>query len=178
MSHYQKCPPEVHAMAAEILREFESHQPVADAGVTFSLLFAFGARDENTGELVNGAITHHGQRALGLCRIVNEKDRVKGCPDAEILLDGDYWPTVDEPAQRALLDHELHHIALKTKGEQLQFDCAGRPKLRMRKHDVEIGWFKCIAERHGPHSIERQQAQHLMDSCGQYFWPLALVAAA
>jgi len=158
-------------MAQSLLREFESHLPILESGVTFSLLFAFGDRDEDTGELTSDALTLHGQRALGIARKVSEKDRVKGLPDAEILLDGDYWPTVDEEKQRALLDHEMHHISLKVSKGQIQHDCAGRPKLKLRKHDVEIGWFKCIAERHGAASIERQQAQHILDSCGQYFWP-------
>lgn len=139
MSTYQKCPPEVNQMARELLKEFESHLPVLDAGVTIACLFAYGDRDEDTGELKSDAIKHHGQRALGLCRIVNEKDRVKGCADAEILLDGDYWPTIDVPQQRALLDHELHHIKVKDKKGIIQHDCAGRPKLKMRKHDVEFG---------------------------------------
>lgn len=50
-------------------------------------------------------------------------------------------------------------------------DDLGRPKLKMRKHDVEIGWFKIIAERHGAHSIERQQAKIIFDTMGQSFWP-------
>lgn len=171
MPTYQKCPKEVHSMAAEILRAFESHLPLVDCGVTLSLLFAYGDRNEDTGELISDAIKLRGQRALGLCRIVNVKDRIKGNPDAEILLDGDHWPTIDEAVQRALLDHELHHLSVRLKNRQPQHDCAGRPALKMRRHDVEIGWFKCIAERHGEHSSERQQAAHLLDSCGQYFWP-------
>lgn len=159
-------------MAKSVLSVFPSHQPLIDSGVTFAILMAYGDRDEDTGELTNDAITHHGQRALGLARIVNLKDRVKGVADAEILLDGDYWTTIDEAAQRALLDHELHHVSLKISKGIIQHDAAGRPKLKMRKHDVEIGWFKCIAERHGEHSMEQQQAKHIMDFCGQYFWPL------
>lgn len=171
MSTYQKCPKDVHQMAQSIISEFESHKPLSDCGVTLSLLFAYGDRDDETGELNGDAITHHGQRALGLARIVNEKDRVKGNPDAEIILDGDYWVIIDEPVQRALLDHELHHISVKTTKGIIQHDCAGRPKLKMRKHDIEIGWFKCIAERHGKNSMEQQQAARMMDFCGQYFWP-------
>lgn len=172
MSTYQKCPLEVHQMSKEILSEFESHLPLVNAGVTITLLFAYGDRDEDTGELKSDAIKHHGMRALGLCRIVNEKDRVKGCADAEILLDGDYWPTIDAPEQRALLDHELHHLKVSVKDGVIKHDCAGRPKLKMRKHDVEFGWFKTIAERHGEASMEQQQAKQLMDFAGQYFWPL------
>lgn len=171
MSTYQKCPKDIHQMAHEILSQFESHKPLVDHGVTLSLLFAYGDRDEETGELKSDAIKHHGHRALGLCRIVSEKDRIKNNPDAEILLDGDNWPSVSEESQRALLDHELHHLSVKATKGIVQHDCAGRPKLKMRKHDVEVGWFKIIADRHGEHSMEQQQAKHLFDVCGQYFWP-------
>ncbi len=33
----------------------------------------------------------------------------------------------------------------------------GRPQLKLRKHDVEVGWFKCVAERNGAASLERIQ---------------------
>lgn len=178
MPIYQKCPKEIYTIAQGILSQFESHKPLVEAGVTFSLLWAYGDRDEDTGEVVSDAIMHHDQKALGLARIVNEKDRVKGMPDAEVLLDGDYWPTVDEPEQTALLDHELHHFALKISKGQILHDCAGRPKLKMRKHDIEFGWFKCIAERHGKHSMEQRQAAQLMEFSGQYFWPLLAPATA
>lgn len=158
-------------MAAELLKQFEGHAPLLDANVTIEIIMAHGARDDD-GDLCGDAITHHGRKALGLCKIVKELDRVKGMADAEILLDGDYWPTIDEDNQRALLDHELHHISLKLKDGQHQFDCAGRPKLKLRKHTIEVGWFSVIAERHGAASLERIQAKEIMDEAGQYFFPV------
>lgn len=176
MPTFQKCDSSVKAMAKEILSKYESHRPILDVGVTFDFLFAFCDRDEDTNEPLNDALTHNGIRALGIAKIVNLKDRVKGLADAEILLDGDHWAEIKDGDRAALLDHELHHISLKIVKGVIQHDPAGRCKLKMRKHDVEIGWFKTIAERHGKHSIEQQQAAQIMEMAGQYFWP-ALTAA-
>ncbi len=172
MPIYQKSTPEVREMIASLLNEFESHKPLVELKVTIDVLMAHGDRDEETGKLLNDAIKKNGVRALGLARIVNEKDRVKGCADAEILLDADHWGTIDEAEQRAILDHELHHLSLKVVKNVIQHDSQGRPKLKLRKHDIEVGWFKVIAYRHGKASVEQIQAAHMMDTMGQYFWPL------
>ncbi len=176
MPTFQKCPNDVRELAAKILCQFESHKPLIDAGVKVDLLFAYCDRDD-AGEPTNEAISHHGQKAYGLCRILGLKDRTMGRGDAEIMLDGDWWQeTATEEQQSALLDHELHHVALRLKQQQTTFDNLGRPKLRLRKHDVQFGWFACIAERHGKNSIEQIQAASLMDTLGQFFWP-ALASA-
>lgn len=159
-------------MASAILAEFESHKPLVDAKVKIDFVFAFGDRDDE-GNLVSDALMLHGRKALSITRKLSLKDRVMGRGDAEISLDGDWWKeTASEEMQRALLDHELHHVALKITKGQLSFDSEGRPILRLRKHDVEVGWFAAIAERHGKHSVEQMQAKMIMDSVGQFFWPL------
>jgi hypothetical protein len=172
MPTFKKCPIEITTQAVDILARHESHQPLLDCHVKIDYVFAYCDRDDETGEPTGNAITHQGHKALGLTRIVNEKDRAKGNGDAEILLDGDWWSELaTEEQQAALLDHELHHVALKTVKGQIVHDSIGRPKLKLRKHDVQIGWFACIAERNGKNSIEQIQAQVIMDNLGQYFWP-------
>lgn len=158
-------------MASEILNEFDSHKPLIEAKVRIDYLFAYGERDDD-GKLVSDAIVHHGVRALGQARILPVKDRVMGRGDAEIMLDGDYWTEkATEEMQRAILDHELHHVSLKVKKGQYLYDEAGRPQLKMRKHEVQVGWFPLIAERHGKHSQERIQAEVILDTFGQYLFP-------
>lgn len=70
-----------------------------------------------------------------------------------------------------MLDHELFHIQIKMKGQIIQTDDLGRPKIKMRPHDMEVGWFKAVAERNGKYSQERIQALKYMEEMGQYFWP-------
>lgn len=166
MPSYKKATHECREMVQSILAEFETHRPTVDAGVKLDLLFAFPDFDETTGEPINDALKKNGVKALGITRIVNLKDRTKGLGDAEICLDGYWWERADESEQRALLDHELHHIVPTKKVDDL-----GRPKLKLRKHDVEFGWFATIAQRHGVHSQERKQAASMVEVYGQFFFP-------
>lgn len=171
MPTYERADKSVERLADELLKKYETHAPLVNAGVKIDLIFARGSRDEE-GNQTGDAITHQGRRALGLAKINNLKDRVMGRGDAEIQLDGDYWPTITDDQQAALLDHELHHLSLKSdKHGNVKFDDHGRPMLKMRKHDVEFGWFSVIAQRHGKASIEQRQAAALMEMNGQFYWP-------
>lgn len=158
-------------MGEDILSKYESHSPLVKYTVKFDFVFAHPSVDEN-GEPTGDAIKKHGQKALGLCRVINLKDRTMGRGDVEILIDYDWWKNeASEQEQEALLDHELHHAEVKMKDGQPKRDNLGRPLIKLRKHDVEIGWFDIIALRHGKHSIERTQAKKLADEVGQLYWP-------
>jgi hypothetical protein len=158
-------------MAKGILAEFESHLPLVNAGVTTDFVFAFPEYDEKSGKAIGDAIKKNGVKTLGLCRKIGLKDRALGRADTEITLDGEWWETAGEDEQRALLDHELHHIQVKIDKRGLVRDDLGRPVVNLRQHDVEVGWFKIIAQRHGRASQERLQALRIMCDNGQYFWP-------
>jgi hypothetical protein len=170
MPTFKKCDQSVLELAAELLTRFDTHRPLLDARVKFDFLFAFPALDEN-GEPKGNAITKNGVKALGLCRIVSLKDRAKGLGDVEITLDGEWWENASDEEKAALLDHELHHASVKTQNGVLIPDDLGRPMIKLRKHDFEVGWFHLIAERHGEASQERQQAFYLRQKCGQLYWP-------
>jgi hypothetical protein len=175
MSTYQKAPPEVRDMAEAILQEFISYKPIVEAKVKIDFLFAYAevAEDgEQAGEAKGYALTKHGIRALGITRKLGIKDRVMGRGDAEVCLDGDWWKEATPARRRALLDHELHHLEVKTDEDGVVIrDDLKRPKLKLRKHDVEVGWFALVAGRHGSNSLEIEQAKLVMDSYGQLFWP-------
>ncbi len=83
-------------------------------------------------------------------------------PDAESAID----------QQAALLDHELHHLEVQKEGNgRFKFDDLNRPKISMRPHDFEFGWFSIIAKRHPGIALECVQAKTIMDKAGQLFWP-------
>jgi hypothetical protein len=172
MPTYYRCDKSVYAMAASLLAEFDTHKSLVDAKVKIDFVFARADLNDN-GEPIGEAIMHHGSKALGVARKIGLKDRAMGRGDAEITLDGDWWIEAEEENQRALLDHELHHLTCRMTagGLPAKTDDLGRPMLSMRKHDVEFGWFKLIAERHGKHSIEQKQAAQLLNIGGQYFFP-------
>lgn len=170
MPKFQKCPNEIRELANEILCEFETHQPLLDAKVTIDFVFAY-ADEDDAGNKTNRALTKNGVRALGICRKIPTKDRALGRADAEIALDGDWWAEANEAERRALLDHELYHIAIRIDKRGLVRDDLGRPALQLRKHDYEFGWFREVAARHGMFSQERKQAADMLEESGQYFWP-------
>lgn len=176
MPYYRKCPKSVRDMAQNLLSRFETHKPLLDAGVTIDFVFAFPDLDEN-GMALNDALKKGGVKCLGLAKVIPNDRRAKGESDAEIKLDAPHWDAIDQDEQEAILDHELHHLSpvqdgTNTEGNPIfKLDPNGRPKIKMRKHDAEFGWFKIIAERHGRYSIEQIQANWLMAENGQYFWP-------
>ncbi len=172
MAKIEKAPKAIKDFALAILAQYETHKPVLEAKVNIEFLFAYGERHPESNALVSDAITKSGFRVLGQCRKTNSEERAAGRGDAVIMLDADWWEEADEAAQRALLDHELHHIDPVT-DEDGKFvkDKNGRPRIKLRKHDVEVGWFKLIAERNGVHSLECQHAKIIMDHSGQAYWP-------
>lgn len=156
---YARCPQAVADAANSILCRFETHKPLLDARVKIDFLFA--ANEDGP------AIMHHGQGAIGLCRKLGLKDRAAGRGDAEILIDLFFWNNASAEEQDALLDHELHHIDV-AEGKR---DDLGRPVIRLRKHDVQVGWFALIARRHQEASEEWKQGKWIFDNYGQAFWP-------
>lgn len=171
MSTYQKADSAVREMAEKILEQFETHKPLLEYKVKIDFVFAFAAVD-NFGDPKGPALTRHGVGAWGITRKLGLKDRAMGRGDAEISLDGDWWEKATEARRRALLDHELHHLEVKLDDDGILVkDELHRPKLKLRKHDVEVGWFAIVAGRHGGASLEIEQARALMDSYGQLFWP-------
>ncbi len=167
----KRCDPSVNDLAATILFKFETYQPIINAKVTVDYLFAFAERDE-AGEKKGPALKLHGVAALGICRVTNYKDRVKGMADVEISLDGDWWEESSDEEKAALVDHELHHIDLVLdQNGNVKRDDLNRPMITMRKHDSQFGWFAVIAARHGPASQEQQQAKAIVDVYGEYYLP-------
>lgn len=171
MTSFKRCDKVVEKLAATILSKHESHRPLLDAKVTVDFVFAYPEYDEKTGEPLADALTKNGVKALGVTRKIPLKDRALGRADAEIAIDGDWWGKAPEEEQEALLDHELNHLAIKIDKRGLVTDDLGRPMIQLRKHDVDCGWFKIVAERNGTHSIEQQQAKRILDEFGQYIFP-------
>ena len=170
MPTFERCDKSVNEMALQIMHQYDTHKPLIDAGVTIDFVFTRADEDEH-GEPVGSAIVKDGHPCLGLCRKIQLKDRALGRGDAEITLDGNWWEGADDRERRALLDHELHHIAIKIDKRGLVRDDLGRPAIQLRKHDIQVGWFKIIAERHGRNSQECKQAANMIDAYGQYLFP-------
>jgi hypothetical protein len=167
---YDKAPQEVAEKAEALLGKF--HFDITNYDVHIDFIFARSTLDDN-GVPEGPALKHNGYPALGLAKIIGPKDRLMGRGDCEIVLDGDRWPNLSPEQQDALIDHELEHIQIKfDKHGAPVMDDLHRPKLKMKKHDHQFGWFDIIAKRHGSDSIEVNQFRELCeDESGQFYLP-------
>lgn len=147
------------------------HGPLKDAGVTISILMAHPPCDQN-GDVKGPAVSHGGYPALAKIRITSHKDRVHGLGDAELIIDSYEWDTLGAEEQDAVIDHELTHLELRlvedkqTGAMVVDRDDQERPKLKLRKHDHQFGWFNDVVRRHGKASIEWQQYERFADPTG------------
>jgi hypothetical protein len=123
------------------------------------------------------ALAKGGYPAAGMIRVVSEEDRAAGGPDVIVLLDGDKWPGWDDTVRYSLIHHELHHlmpVKLRQQAEggfTCDLDGLDRPKIRLRKHDFEIGGFDVIVERHGDAAIEWQSVKRVHERFAQQTLP-------
>ena len=161
-TRFEKAPARLVRELADLMEAF--HPALSDAEVSVDLLLAFGPRDED-GNILGEAIKVHGLPAAGCVRVVNLRDRTKGMGDAEIQIDGDHWDEWSERQIKSLLDHELTHLELQLdkKSGEVKRDDLDRPKLSLRPHDRQFGWFDSVARRWGADSWEAMQAKGIVE---------------
>lgn len=160
-------------VAAHIASMHSQYHPEIE-GVTIGALFAF---DEKSGEPV---LKHQGYLASAVVSITPTKQRALGIADAVIVIDRAQWLGFTAAQKDALIDHELEHldrvISKDTEDSPAApvFDSIGRPKLAMRRHDHQFGWFDDVARRHGEASCEVRQAKALVAQTQQLYFDFAL----
>lgn len=145
----------------------EHHDYLAD--VLIGALFIFDL------EGTDAVLTHNGYPAAALIRIVPLRDRAAGMPDAQIIVDRSSWMTLSSATGDALIDHELTHLerVVDTDTGAPMFDAVDRPKLAIRRHDQQMGWFDEVARRHGEASMEARQARQLIQQTDQLYFNFA-----
>jgi hypothetical protein len=165
------------AASADLLKRIErmqaEHHPDL-AKVTVGALFVFD--DEKT----EPVLKHQGYGAAAVVRITPLKDRALGMADALIVVDRAHWQKLSAAQMNALIDHELEHLVtvLDTDTGKPKFDSMDRPKLAMRQHDHQLGWFDAVARRHGEASPEICQARQLLEQTKQLYFDFGQVIAA
>jgi ABC-type branched-subunit amino acid transport system substrate-binding protein len=132
-------------------------------GVTVTALFVFDL------EATEPVLKHQGYPAAAVVRITPVRDRALGIADATVVIDRSTWLTLSQRQRDALVDHELTHLnrVLDEDTELPLTDAVDRPKLAMRRHDLQIGIFTEILERHGEASYEAKMAKAVLDIAGQ-----------
>lgn len=121
-----------------------------------------------------------GYPCAAIVKITSLRERASGSPDAVIIVDQATWFTLKAEQRAALIDHELTHLerCRDKKTQQRLVDAIDRPKLRMRRHDHQFGWFDDVAERHGEASFEVHQAMQLFTQARQLYFSFEPVEAA
>ncbi len=154
MAWYSIANEEVNLTIQKVMKE--NHGDLHAAGVTITALIA---RSEE-----GPAIKVRGSEAAGSIRITKLAERTLGLGDALMTLDGESMIAWSSKRLQAVIDHELRHLMLakNKKTGQIQLDDEGRPKLRIRPHDFEFGWFARTAELYGEESYEVSQAREIV----------------
>jgi hypothetical protein len=154
MAWYSIANEEVNLTIQKVMKE--NHGELHNAGVTITALIA---RSEE-----GPAIKVRGSEAAGCIRITKLAERTLGLGDALMTLDGERMDAWTSKRLQAVIDHELRHLMLakNKKTGQIQLDDEGRPKLRIRPHDFEFGWFARTAELYGEESYEVSQAREIV----------------
>jgi acetolactate synthase regulatory subunit len=168
MPTYQRAKKDVVAIVTRMMAKY--HPELTDAGVTVDVLMAAAKLDAD-GDPVGPAVKAHGYPAGAVARITSVKERAAGRADTEIIVDADRWPDLASEQWNALLDHELTHFELRVNDKgQVERDDLDRPKLRMRKHDHQFGWFDAVVRRHGRDSIEWSQFDAFYEHAYKQLW--------
>jgi Putative phage metallopeptidase len=154
---YEKCGKDVDQVVKYACQQW--HNDLVGAGVTIGCIFA-RAYDRH-GERIP-AIKVHGFPALAKISITNLEDRVRGLPDAKLVIDGNEWDRMNPNARAALVDHELEHLMV---GDET--DDFGLPKLKIKQHDWQLAGFYQVAERQRENAPEVQAIAAFREDCGQ-----------
>lgn len=163
MPNYDQSTPEVAEIISSLIGQY--YPDLEEGQVTIESIFAY---DPKGGFPVKSG----GYPALACIKVNNLKNRVKGQADVEITIDADNFKSMSLEQKTAVLDHELYHlITVRDKDGVIKTDDANRSKLRLKKHDYQMGWFKEIAARHGQNSPEVYQANILWQRDGRTFFP-------
>lgn len=126
------------------------------------------------------ALTKGGLPITAQIRVVSEEGRAAGGPDVLLVIDSDRWTYQSNEERYSLIHHELHHLipvnllpALDG-GSCCEIDSLGRPKIKIRKHDFEIGGFNLIVERYGDSSAEWKAVKQVYTEYHQTLLPFAV----
>lgn len=143
------------------------HADLDREGVTIQALIAT-CIDKETGE-VSQALRMRNYPIAAKIQVTSYQDRVRGIADVKLTIDDSTWRGLAATRREALIDHELTHCVLtRDRDGFVKRDDLGRPKLHIRPHDFELGWFTEIAERHGEAAIEVREVQRFHERWGQF----------
>ncbi len=168
---YELCSEDVDQLAHGLIQKH--HPDLRDKAKPVKVEYVFAELEPNSnGDRPSGdAVKLHGVACFAVVRIIPAKQRALGRGDAEVTIDKAKWEKMPMPRRQALLDHELEHLLVKRDNAgAMVLDAYERPRLKLKPHDWDFGWFDTIARRHGANSIEVQQAHKIADAAGKIYF--------
>jgi hypothetical protein len=182
MATFDKAPQRVYETIREVIEEY--YPDLVEANARIGAVFAYPTLDKE-GDPTGPAMMKDDRQIMARIKKNSEEDRAAGKDDATITFDAEEWKRLDDEPdggfqQAALVDHELHHLIVRRelpadgqKVGRIMMDDKGRPLFKMKPHDWEITGFRAVAERHGRHSYERQEARRFHDRFGNLLFNFA-----
>lgn len=169
MPVFERAKADVDAIVGKIMHKY--HPELKEAGVTVDVLMA-SATTNQAGESSGPPLKKNGYPCAALIKVTSLPDRCAGLADAMLKIDADQWKALTDAQRAALVDHELTHLELKKDGNGVtKTDDLDRPKLMIKRHDVEIGWFHDVVRRHERDAPEYQSFDALTRSVAQMQLP-------
>lgn len=168
---YERCTDDVKEVADELIKKYHSDLLTKGKPVEIEYVFAQLEPDSNGDRPTGNPVKLHGVACYAVVKVIPAKHRALGSKDAEIIIDKDKWEKMTMGQRRALLDHELEHLMTKRDAAGVMvLDAYERPRLRMKHHDWDLGWFDSIAQRHAHFSVEVTQARKLANAVGKLYF--------
>lgn len=165
MPNYQEANRDVCDTVAAVMKKH--HPELIEAGVTVKTLLAFPTKEGGA------CLTHQGYPAAATIRINDLKARVAGMDDALLLIDGEAMESWSQKRLEALIDHELTHLEVQYDDEgKVKTDDAERPKLKIKKHDAQVGVFFSIMEKHGKEALDTEIVAKLAIDTKEWITPM------
>lgn len=139
-----------------------------DPRPTISVLMAESDKDDKP------PLKHHGYQAAALISLTSPEERVSGGTDLRLRIDRANWSRMTSRQREALIAHELLHIQVTTvpgRDTETVTDDYGRPKIKLRLHDWEVGGFSQIVDWYGDDAIEKQTVDRINERLSQMVLP-------
>jgi hypothetical protein len=162
---FREAADEIVSLVAGVMRE--CHPELVAEGVTVDVLEAYTppkevkpTRGKRRGpprdpKPPRPSLWKDGLPCLALAKINSHEVRVEGGKDCSIKIDIEEWKKLPDGRRRALIDHELRHFMVVCDDDgNTKFDAQGRPKMRLRPHDHQVGVFLDVIDRHGWQATE------------------------
>jgi DNA segregation ATPase FtsK/SpoIIIE-like protein len=164
---YERCPEDVQKLLEKVMHEY--HPDLHEIGVAAVCIFADAGFDPQGAPVP--AVKLAGRPCAATITRTAAKMRAAGLADVVVTIDRHVWEKMHVDGRRALLDHELEHVALSTSDDGPKMDAAERPALELRQHDVHFEGFAAIIARHGSVAIEAQNLKTFSETpVGQLFF--------